>query len=213
MGLRSTLIDLLRHGEPVGGRRYRGWVDDPLSARGWAEMRAAVAGVRPWTVVVSSPLARCRAFAEVLAQEMGLALMIEPRFKEAGFGLWEGRTASEIEAAAPGAVRAFKRDPAAQRPPGAEPLAIFHARVTQAFEALVTDHAGGHPLVVTHAGVIRMVIAHVLGMPAAHAYRIQVASAARARIQIEAGEDGEHRALLYLTPAPAIADQPAESAG
>ena len=34
-----TTIDLIRHGEPVGGRRYRGGrMDDPLSEKGWAQM-------------------------------------------------------------------------------------------------------------------------------------------------------------------------------
>jgi len=31
----TTTIDLLRHGEPVGGKRYRGQIDDPLSEKGW----------------------------------------------------------------------------------------------------------------------------------------------------------------------------------
>ena len=34
----DTVIDLIRHGEPVGGRRYRGHIDDPLSERGWQQM-------------------------------------------------------------------------------------------------------------------------------------------------------------------------------
>ena len=34
-----TRIDLIRHGEPVGGRRYRGQIDDPLSEKGWKQMR------------------------------------------------------------------------------------------------------------------------------------------------------------------------------
>jgi alpha-ribazole phosphatase len=30
----STTLDLMRHGEPVGGRRYSGQIDDPLSEKG-----------------------------------------------------------------------------------------------------------------------------------------------------------------------------------
>ena len=54
-----TLIDIIRHGEPVGGKRYRGQIDDPLSEKGWQQMRDAVAGHNPWDVIISSPLARC----------------------------------------------------------------------------------------------------------------------------------------------------------
>lgn len=35
----GTLIDLIRHGEPAGGRRYRGHgLDDPLTEKGWSQM-------------------------------------------------------------------------------------------------------------------------------------------------------------------------------
>ena len=60
----TTLIDLVRHGEPVGGIRYRGQMDDPLSHTGWQEMRKAIGRETPWDAIISSPLLRCRAFAE-----------------------------------------------------------------------------------------------------------------------------------------------------
>ncbi len=33
----TTTIDLLRHGKPLGGRRYRGRIEDPLSEVGFGE--------------------------------------------------------------------------------------------------------------------------------------------------------------------------------
>lgn len=195
-----TLIDILRHGEPVGGRRYRGQIDDPLSEKGWRQMRAATAGERPWTAIVSSPLSRCRAFAEELAGQTGLPLAFDERLKEVGFGVWEGKTADELKAADPDIVFNFKRDPVAFRPEGAENLDAFHARVAAAWEAVLETHAGGHVLVVAHAGVIRMAICRVLGLEAANAYHIQVASAAIARFRIEHKGALRHEALLHLTP-------------
>jgi alpha-ribazole phosphatase len=195
-----TFIDFLRHGEPVGGRRYRGQIDDPLSEKGWTQMRRAVAGERPWTALVSSPLSRCRAFAEELAGQTGLPLNFDERLKEVGFGAWEGRTADALNAELPGCVFNFKRDPVGCRPAGAEPLADFSARVVAAFESLVEAHAGGHVLVVAHAGVMRMVICHVLGMPVEHAYRIDIASAAMARFRIEQQASARHQTLRWLTP-------------
>src|SRR5512139_4165729 len=119
----------MRHGEPVGGRRYRGQIDDPLSEKGWAQMHAAVGESAPWTRIVSSPLLRCRAFAETLASTRGLPLTLDERLKEVGFGAWEGKTAAEIEEDAPGTLARFKADPVNMRPAGAEPLADFHARL------------------------------------------------------------------------------------
>lgn len=37
-----TRFDLIRHGEPEGGRKFRGSTDHPLSQDGWAQMRYAV---------------------------------------------------------------------------------------------------------------------------------------------------------------------------
>jgi alpha-ribazole phosphatase/probable phosphoglycerate mutase len=192
-------VDLLRHGEPVGGRRYRGQVDDPLSDKGWRQMRMATATERPWKVIVSSPLLRCRAFAEELAGEAGLPLSLDDRLKEVGFGRWEGKTAEELEAAQPGIVFAFKRDPVGCRPEGAEALAAFHERVAAAYDEILLRHAGNHVLIVAHAGVIRMVLSRVLGLDPAHAYRIQIGSAALARLRVESREGLRHEALLGLT--------------
>lgn len=183
----STTLDLMRHGEPVGGRRYRGQVDDPLSEKGWAQMRAAVGESAPWDRIVSSPLARCRAFAETLAGAHGLPLTLDERLKEVGFGAWEGKTAAEIEADAPGTLARFKADPVNARPAGAEPLAGFHARVAAALDDLLAQHAGEHLLLVGHAGVIRMAFAWALHVPLQSAYRIEVASASLTRLRFDDG--------------------------
>jgi alpha-ribazole phosphatase len=183
----STTLDLMRHGEPVGGRKYRGQIDDPLSEKGWAQMRAAVGDARPWTRIVSSPLLRCTSFAESLSRQHGLPLTLDARLMEVGFGVWEGRTADEIEQDAPGTVARFKADPVNARPAGAESLAGFQARVVAGLEALLAQHAGQHVLLVGHAGVIRMALAWALHIPLEHVYRIEVASASLTRLRFDGG--------------------------
>jgi alpha-ribazole phosphatase/probable phosphoglycerate mutase len=182
-----TTLDLMRHGEPVGGRRYRGQIDDPLSEKGWAQMHAAVGDTVPWTRIVSSPLQRCRAFAETLADRHGLPLALDERLKEVGFGEWEGKSAAEIEQDAPGTLARFKADPVNARPQGAEPLADFHARVATALEDLLAQHAHQHVLLVGHAGVMRMALAWALHIPLEHAYRVEVATASLTRLRFESG--------------------------
>ncbi len=183
----TTVLDLLRHGEPVGGRRYRGQIDDPLSDKGWAQLHAAVGDRPPWTRVVSSPLVRCRAFAETLAASHQLPLAVDERLREVGFGAWEGKSAAEIEADSPGALARFKADPVNARPAGAEALADFHARVAAALDDALREHGGEHLLVVGHAGVMRMALAWALQIPLEHAYRIEVATATFTRLRFEHG--------------------------
>ena len=180
-----TTLDFLRHGEPVGGRKYRGQIDDPLSEKGWNQMREAVGEYKPWDRIVSSPLARCSSFAEELAGRHGLPLQFDDLFKEVGFGVWEGKTSAQLGEEDPLQLRRFKADPVNARPSGAEPLHDFYKRVAKGIEALLEKHAGDHILVVCHAGVIRMALAHGLQIPLANAYRIDVPSAGLTRISYE----------------------------
>lgn len=182
-----TTLDLIRHGEPVGGRKYRGQIDDPLSEKGWEQMRAALGDQAPWSRVISSPLSRCRAFAETLVGEHGLPLTVDARFKEVGFGVWEGKTAAEIELETPGTLARFKAHPTHARPEGAEALDIFLARVAAGIESILLTHPGEHMLIVCHAGVIRMALSHTLAIPLANAYRIEVASAGITRLRFDGG--------------------------
>jgi len=192
-----TTFDLIRHGEPVGGRKYRGHTDDPLSENGWAQMRQAVHGHCPWQVIISSPLSRCVEFARELSARHGLPLEIEARLMELGFGAWEGRTPAELTASDPGVLRRFRRDPIAYAPPGAEPLATFRRRILGFWNDVLAHHGGQHVLVVAHAGVIRMFVAHVLETPLRHLFRLQVPNACITRIRVEKNGAHELPELLF----------------
>jgi alpha-ribazole phosphatase/probable phosphoglycerate mutase len=190
-----TLVDLLRHGEPEGGNRYRGSLDDPLSQQGWAQLRAAVAQQRPWDVIVSSPLRRCADFARELADKLDLALEIESDLREITFGEWEGRTLTEIMLSNPQALKRFWRDPVNNPPPGGEPLADCAARVTAAWRAVLQRHAGRHVLIVGHGGMIRLVLQHILEMPLGHIWRLEVPYASFSRVRIYG--QGEEASLVF----------------
>ncbi|HIP53628.1 MAG TPA: histidine phosphatase family protein [Chromatiales bacterium] len=180
----ATTFDLIRHGEPEGGRRYRGdGIDDPLSEKGWRQMWEAVGDEAPWGLIISSPLRRCREFAEALGERADIPITIEPRLREVGFGEWEGRPPAELQHENPGILDRFYSDPIGNRPPGAEPLDAFRTRVGAAFDDLVATHPGEHLLAVVHAGVIRAVIAHVLETPPAAMYRMAVDNAGLTRIR------------------------------
>lgn len=193
----STTVDLIRHGEPVGGHKYRGQTDDPLSEKGWQQMRDAVADHRPWDVIVSSPLSRCAAFARELSARHGLPLEVEPRLREIGFGAWEGRTAAELMRDDPEVIARFWRDPVRNTPPGAESLAAFRERVSAAWNDLLTRHAGRHVFVVCHGGVIRMVVSQVLALPLESLFRVQVPNASITRVRVEGSGDSAFPNLVF----------------
>ena len=180
-----STFDLMRHGEPVGGRRYRGQTDDPLCEKGWAQMRRAVGDHCPWEAVISSPLSRCSDFARELAGRHRLPLELDSRLVELGFGAWEGRTSDELTDENPDIVVKFRSDPLAYAPAGAEPLPEFHRRIFAAWNAMLESYRGRHVLVVAHAGVIRMILALVLEIPLQHLFRLQVANAGITRVRVE----------------------------
>lgn len=180
-----TTVDLIRHGEPLGGRKYRGQLDDALSDKGWAQMWEAVGDFAGWQHIIFSPLSRCSEFAEVLGSRLHIPVNPDVRLKEIAFGDWEGKLPSEICARDPQRIFKFRCDPVLYAPSGAETLQDFHARVGAAWGDILKEHAGQHILLVVHAGVVRMVLCHVLGLPVGNAYRVNVGNAALSRIQIE----------------------------
>lgn len=185
-------VDLLRHGEPLGGRRYRGdGVDDPLDETGWRQMWSAVGGGCSWRRVMCSPLRRAREFAEALAAQRGIPCAVDDRWREVGMGAWEGLTREQAQAADAQAYAAYHLDPLAGRPAGAESLDALRGRVAGALDALQSEQ--GPLLVVAHAVVIRAAIAHAVQGSTAAMMRIPVAYAGMTRLR----RDGRGWALVY----------------
>ncbi len=182
-----TVIDLIRHGEPVGGVLIRGQKDDPLSEAGWRQMRKAVDGQRPWQRIIASPLLRCADFAYELGEKLNIPVTLETALREIGFGEWEGVDPATLYRNCPEAIDRFWADPVANPPPGGEPFTRFQARVSGALDAIISHYTGKHLLVVAHGGVIRLIIAQVLGMPASNIFRMDVPYAAVSRIVVEQG--------------------------
>ncbi len=187
----ETQIDIIRHGEPEGGRRYRGHsVDDPLSKTGWKQMWDAVPEKPPWEHIITSPLSRCQKFAEALADSMGINYSVVDNLKEIGFGSWEGRSPDDIKAHEGDALERFLKDPVNNRPEGAEPLDEFAERVWAEYETIAAEYRGQHVLVIAHAGVIRAITSKILGMALDDVYsRLKIEYAAIASTRIPAGKD------------------------
>lgn len=159
MGLdQVTSVLAVRHGETAWNRetRIQGQLDIPLSPLGAAQARRLAQALdgQGVEVIYASDLARARQTAEAVAQQLGLAVQLEPGLRERGFGLFEGLTWAEIETRWPAeSERWRRRDPqfAAQ---GGESLQDFYARAVAAVEALASRHPGQTVLIVAHGGVL-----------------------------------------------------------
>lgn len=107
-----TDLVLWRHGQTdynLHGR-IQGRVDIPLNDTGLEQAERAADGIaqlRP-TRIISSPLVRARATAEVLASLTGLSVDLDPGLVEKSFGDWEGLKAADIKKQWPGSYATWR---------------------------------------------------------------------------------------------------------
>jgi len=196
----------LRHGQPEGGEVLRGRVDHPLSDHGWGqmwqavkvqpEMQSSMSDPLPWDEIVTSPLQRCRSFAEKLAQLTDLPVSVEHEWQEIDYGDWDGMLLSEWRETAAYQFREFRKDMTALRPPNGEPFTQFRDRILGAWQQVLDRPAGSRVLLVTHGGVMRVVLPTVLGMPLNQTGVLEIPFACLSRVQVHGQGDRQHSRLL-----------------
>jgi probable phosphoglycerate mutase len=188
----ATITILLRHGDTrlSPEHRFSGLSDEPLSADGSRQVRAAAhrlaSGARI-DAIVSSPLQRAAATAAIVADELGLTAATDDDLRETDFGKWEGLTIAEIQDRWPQAVVAWQHDPE-QAPPDGESFADTACRVNRACERILRKHRGQTVLVVSHITPIKILLCRALGVPLLTMYRFYLGSACINEIQWHGNE-------------------------
>jgi broad specificity phosphatase PhoE len=135
--------------------------------------------------VVTSPLARCRATADIVAAQLGVVPVVEDeRWIELDYGELDGRPLAEV----PAATWAAWRADVTWTPPGGESLAELGTRVRAACADLVGEAADRDGVVVTHVSPIKAAAAWALGVGDEVSWRMWVAPASITRIGT--GRDG-----------------------
>ncbi|MDQ0121457.1 alpha-ribazole phosphatase [Pseudomonas lini] len=167
-------LDLLRHGETELGGGLRGSLDDALTEKGWAQMRAAVLKRGPWDRLVSSPLQRCSRFAEELGTQLGLPVHLDKDLQELHFGTWEGQSAAALMETDAQALGLFWADPYSFTPPEGERVEDFSTRVLAALGRLHASCAGQRILLISHGGVMRLLLAQARGLPREQLLNVEV---------------------------------------
>lgn len=167
-------LDLLRHGETELGGGLRGSLDDALTAKGWAQMRAAVIAQGPWDRLVSSPLQRCARFADELGAQLNLPVTLEKDLQELHFGAWEGQSAVALMETDAEGLGLFWADPYSFTPPEGEPVSAFSDRVLGAVSRLQQAYSGEHVLLISHGGVMRLLLAQARGLPRERLLNVEV---------------------------------------
>lgn len=185
----SHAITLLRHGKVAGPAALYGHTDIALSAQGYSDLQASLSqlhSTQPIDSIISSPLIRCAQVARQFSSAGNIPLAIVPDLTEMHFGAWDGVPFDQLGDHWP-SLEKFWQAPDKLQPPAGESLSDFNARVIAAWQALLQEHKYAHRVIICHGGVIRVIIAHILGLDIANArlfQQLHIDYASHSRIEV-----------------------------
>ena len=162
-----ALLYLVRHGETDWNRekRWQGHHDRPLSELGRSQASAAarrLAGEQ-LTRVYSSDLKRAWETAQMIAEVCGLDARADPALREVDVGNWAGLTRAEAKERFPKAYA--RRRAGGTGWEGGETYEQMGGRVSAYVTRLLDGTGSSERLaLVCHSGVIRVLVAHALGI-------------------------------------------------
>ncbi|WP_232839280.1 histidine phosphatase family protein, partial [Streptomyces triticisoli] len=201
LGAPATFV-LLRHGETplTPQKRFSGsgGTDPSLSGAGREQAeRVAAALARRGTIqaIASSPLARTRETAGVVAARLGLEVIVEEGLRETDFGAWEGLTFGEVRERYPDDLNAWLASPHAEPTGGGESFATTGTRIAATRDKLVAAHAGRTVLLVTHVTPIKTFVQLALGAPPESLFRMELSAASLSAVAYYA--DGNASVRLF----------------
>ncbi|MEY2405778.1 MAG: alpha-ribazole phosphatase [Acidimicrobiaceae bacterium] len=176
------MLILVRHGETEANARglLSGRVDSALSEKGRrqaARVATALGRRDPETRVISSPLARTVATAEIIAGDVG-KIEIDERWIELDYGELDGTALTAV----PEETWARWRADPDFIPAGGESLRACGARVAEACTELLVDAAERDVVVVTHVSPIKAAAVWAMGVGDEVTWRLYVAPGSITRI-------------------------------
>jgi probable phosphoglycerate mutase len=163
-----TLLLLIRHGENEYTRtgKLAGWTKKVhLNEAGQKQAQALVERLAkaPIEAIYSSPLERALDTAAPLARAKKLRVKICEELGEVRYGQWTGRSLKVL--ARTKLWRVVQHQPSAMQFPEGETFRGVQSRALDAVEQIVHQHPKGMVAAVSHGDVIKLIVAHSLGMP------------------------------------------------
>jgi len=185
----------------------------PLNAAGRAEAQATATAIRnlPLTAIIASPLDRTMETAGFINEGRGLEIRQDRDLIEVDFGPYVGKNWDELDK--PGAALArFHRDPR-YAPKGVENFVKVQRRAVRATERWrQASDVGEWVALVTHSDLVKLIVAHYIGMPIESVPLLNMDNAAVSLLAFQPGV-AQPPALLCLNwTSPALWIPAAESA-
>lgn len=161
-----TLVYLVRHAVTAHtGRRLSGWADGiPLSDAGRDEAAALADRLAevPFDAIYASPIDRTLETARAIARVHALSVRTRKGLGEVDYGDWTGRSLHVL--ARTKLWQQVLRYPSAVRFPNGETLHEVQTRAVAEVERIRAEHPDGVVCCVSHGDVVKLVIAHHVGI-------------------------------------------------
>jgi len=176
---------LARHGQTDFNRSpvtVQGHIDVPLNSLGLRQAETLAKELAQYnpTKLYSSPLLRARQTTEIVARELNLTPVYDPRLSESRRGEWEGKTFDEVKEYDPEQYKAWQAAEESFRFPGGESLLEQMQRVVKSLEEIAATGTGSKA-VICHGGSIRVALCHYSqrGIQSFHRWQISNGSVVR----------------------------------
>lgn len=195
-----TTLWLVRHGVTSHtGHRLSGWLPDvhlTEEGRTQADATAEFLSGTNLEAVYSSPIDRTRETAAAIAARHGLPVRTRRAIGEVEYGRWTNRSFKVLSRQKLWSV--VQRWPSAVRFPDGETLREVQSRAVGEMEKIAEQHPNGMVCVVSHADVIKLVLAHYLGVHIDLFQRIVIAPASVSGVALTS--DGPRILSMNVSP-------------
>ncbi|TMD66485.1 MAG: histidine phosphatase family protein [Chloroflexi bacterium] len=188
----KRLLFFIRHGQTTWNVEHRlpgQFPGNELTGTGQEQARrlAEALTVLPLSAIISSPLERATETARYLAHGRTLTIQLEPDLIDIELGHWSGQDRDELSKS-DSVWKAFLRNPLVA-PEDVETFLQVEQRAVTAVERwLEKESTGAYPAFVTHADVIKLLIAHYIGLEAGRARSLLIDNASVSIVELETDE-------------------------
>lgn len=184
----TTIVFLVRHGltdSNVTGY-YMGSSDEDLNEVGYTQARRLSLRLArlPIASVCTSPLRRAHATAAVIAEPHKLEPEVLDDLVEIRLGDWQGLYVDEIKRRWQELWKQWRTDPSGLTMPNGESLDEVTERAVLAFEKVIRANRGKQTVIVTHDIIVKVLVAHVLGVSNSIYRRFEIGNASLSVIRV-----------------------------
>lgn len=184
---------VLRHADKAKGDFYKPKLshnDQPISVLGrrQASKLRQYFRKRQIDAIYVSEYIRTEQTVRALARKRKIVPLVDPRINEIDIGIAEKLTEEEVQVEYPELWQALVDQDRDFRWPEGESEAEALARVASFVEEKKTE--GENIIIVTHDGLIRLLVCHVLGLPAFKRFNLKVDTASITEVDWDKDRDG-----------------------